>query len=698
MLAVPRFIVISLCGLACIGPRAAALSESADDELASSFGDAATISIATGSQKPLRLAPAVASVISAADIKAMGALDLDQVLETVPGLHVARVANIYGAVWTMRGIYSEFNPQVLVLQNGMPMTTLFIGSRSHLWSGYPLHNIARIEIIRGPGSALYGADAFSGVINLITKSGEAQPGTELGIGAASFNNREAWLRHGGKWGRFEVAGYVRVGRTDGSKDVIESDAQNGLDQAFGSHASLAPGTTNRSYDAIDANLELGLDKWRWRGGYILRDNIGLGVGAAPVLDPVGRASSERISSELSFTDAQFARNFGLGLNLSAMQYLQRIPEPVRVFPPGASFPTGSFPQGMIGKPETSERQLRFSAFAQYSGFANHRLRMGGGHDDLNMYDTREAKNFTLSASGLPIPAGPIRAYYGSDVFLPPHRRKIDYLYLQDEWQFAPDWTLTAGVRHDHYSDVGHTTNPRLALVWQASYNLNLKLLYGQAFRAPAFIELYSLNNPTQRGNPNVRPETIKTLEAALIWQADKNTQVKLNAYHFRQKDIINNVPDTPAGTGSAYANVGRQDGHGLETELNFQPAPSLRLSGNYSFQRNIDKTTNTDAGYAPHHHVFARADYNFASEWFVSPQLNWVAARKRAFGDARPPIADYRTLDLSIRTSSSKWELSATVRNLFNTDAREPSLAPGSIYYDLPLPRRSFELQASYRL
>jgi outer membrane receptor for ferrienterochelin and colicin len=101
----------------------------------------------------------------------------------------------------------------------------------------------------------------------------------------------------------------------------------------------------------------------------------------------------------------------------------------------------------------------------------------------------------------------------------------------------------------------------------------------------------------------------------------------------------------------------------LETELAWQPAPSLRLMGNYSFQRNIDKATNTDAGYAPHHHVFARADYNFASDWFVSPQLNWVAAR-----------------------------------NLFNTDAREPSLAPGSIYFDLPLPRRSFELQASYRL
>ena len=78
-----------------------------------------------------------------------------------------------------------------------------------------------------------------------------------------------------------------------------------------------------------------------------------------------------------------------------------------------------------------------------------------------------------------------------------------------------DWYLTAGVRHDQYSDFGGTTNPRLALVWDTAYNLTSKLLYGQAFRPPSFSELYNINNPVGQGNPNLKPETNQSVELAL---------------------------------------------------------------------------------------------------------------------------------------------------------------------------------------
>jgi iron complex outermembrane receptor protein len=289
----------------------------------------------------------------------------------------------------------------------------------------------------------------------------------------------------------------------------------------------------------------------------------------------------------------------------------------------------------------------------------------------------------------------------TDPFLRPQRRKVDYLYVQDEWGFAKDWALTAGLRHDRYSDFGGTTNPRLALVWDAALDLTAKLLYGRAFRAPSFSESYGITNPVALGNPNLSPETNSTVEAAFSWQARRDTQVNLSFFRYAMKDIIRTVPNAIAGTGATYANTGGQRGSGAELELVWDAAHSLRFTGHYAYQRSIDETSGQDAGYAPHHHIYARADWRFAGNWLASSQINWVADRQRAAGDTRPAIPDYKTVDLTLRTNRSKnrWGFAASARNLFNADVREPSLAPGlTIPYDLPMAPRSLYLQAIYKL
>jgi outer membrane receptor for ferrienterochelin and colicin len=135
-----------------------------EEELALIYGNESTASIATGNLQSLRRAPAVAGVITAEDIAAIGATELDQVLETVPGVHVSPPVN-YEPLYPIRGIHGGTNPHMLMLLNGVPMSTMLTGSRGSIWGGYPVEHIARIEVIRGPGSALYGADAYSGVIN-----------------------------------------------------------------------------------------------------------------------------------------------------------------------------------------------------------------------------------------------------------------------------------------------------------------------------------------------------------------------------------------------------------------------------------------------------------------------------------------------------------------------------------------------------
>lgn len=663
-----------------------ATPQSEEEELALAYGDKSFVSIATGTRQPIARAPSVATVVTAEDIAAIGAADLDEVLETVPGLHVARSGAAYNPIYTIRGIHTQYNPQVLMLVNGIPITGVYTGNRSQIWGGMPVENIARIEVIRGPGSALYGADAFSGVINIITRTASDLDGTQLGLRAGSFNSRDAWVLHGGEWSGFDVAAYLRVGATDGQRRIIAADT------LAGSPASLAPGPVNLGRDAIDARLDLARNQWRLRAGYQQRDNVGTGAGVASALDPQGRNFGERVSTDLTFQDANFAPNLDVTAQASYLHITEQ--SDLTLYPPG--FP--GFPAGVIGNPYQWERHLRFNLSAAYTGLQNHKLRFGAGTQNDDLYRTKETKNFSRPAPGILLPLGSVVDVTDSAPFLRPHIRRVNHVYAQDEWAFTQDWYLTAGVRRDQYSDFGGTTNPRVALVWETAYNLTSKLLYGRAFRPPSFSELYNINNPVALGNPNLKPESIESVELAFAWQPAGTVQTNLNLFHYQMKDIMRFVqnPDTSF----TAQNAGRQHGQGIEVELAWEARTNLRLSGNYAQQRSIDETTNQDAGNAPQHHIYARADWRFMPNWTLNTQLNYIAGRKREPTDTRPVIADYRTVDLTLRNQkrSSEWDFAFTVRNLFNADAREPSPAPGLIPNDLPLAPREYRFELSHQL
>jgi outer membrane receptor protein involved in Fe transport len=497
------------------------------------------------------------------------------------------------------------------------------------------------------------------------------------------------VQHGCHAGPLDVAAYLRLGSTEGFKSGI----------AHGAAGTSGPVNVGRQ--SVDGNLDLGHDKWRLRFGYKLRNNLETGAGIAQAPDPVGRQKSERITGDITWADPQFGKDWGMGFAASYLQYTQRIPTIFQLFPPGSNIGGGVSANGFLGGPETWERQFRLSGYATYAGFAGHSLRVGLGHDDLNLYETHETRNFTYAANGALIPnaGGVVVDYSATDPFLRPQRRKVDYLYAQDEWNFARDWTLTAGLRHDRYSDFGGTTNPRLALVWDATLDLTAKLLYGRAFRAPAFIEAYGIGNPVAHGNPRLLPETDSTVEGAVSWRARRDTQLNLSLFHYHMQDVIRTVPNVVPNTGSTFANTGRQNGNGAEVELVWDAARTLRFTGNCAWQRSIDEVTNRDAGYAPHRHIQARADWRFAGDWRAGPQINRVADRRRAVGDARPAVPDYTSVDLTLRAERGKdqWSFAASVRNLFNATILEPSLAPGTaLPGDLPMPGRSLWAESRF--
>jgi outer membrane receptor for ferrienterochelin and colicins len=674
-----------------------ATPQSDEEELALVYGDKSFVSIASGSRQPIARAPSVATVVTAEDIAAIGAADLDEVLETVPGLHVSRSPLGYDPIYIIRGISTQYNPQVLMLVNGIPTTGVVYGDRSIVWGGMPVENIARIEVMRGPGSALYGADAFSGVINIITKTASDLNGTELGLRAGSFNSRDGWIQHGSTLGGFNVATYLRAGHTNGQRQIIAADSQSYFDSLTGTNASLAPGTVNVERNAIDGRFDLSREKWRLRAGLQRRDHVGTGAGIASALDPQGKNFGQRISTDLTYQDTNLAPDLDVTAQASYLHITEK--SDLVLFPPGANLGSGAFPEGVIGNPYKWERHLRFNIAAAYTGLHSHKLRFGVGTQNDDLYRIQETKNFSTPSPGALVPLGSVQDVTETAPFMHPHSRRVNYMYAQDEWAFIRDWYLTAGLRRDHYSDFGNTTNPRLALVWETAYNLTSKVLYGRAFRPPSFSELYAINNPVGLGNPNLKAETNASTEIAFVWQTTRTLQANLNLFHYQMKDILRFVQDPNTGISTAQ-NAGRQHGQGFEVELTWDANHSLRLTGNYAQQHSIDEATNQDAGNAPRQHVYARADWRFIPRWTLDTQLNYVADRKREPGDTRPPIANYHTVDITLRNQKQRndWDFAVKVLNLFNADAREPSPSPGLIPYDLPLAGREWRIELSHQI
>ena len=672
------------------------------------------VTIATGLAQPLAKAPAVATVITAADIKAIGATNITQALETVPGLHVSTNFQVGVPIFSFRGMHSVFNPQVLIMVNGISINGLFTGNPDLMWKGMPVEAISRIEVIRGPGSAVYGADAFAGVINIITKTSAEMDGSEFGVRLGSFDTEDAWFTTGGKLGEVDAAFFLEYHSTDGHGATLEADAQTYLDNIYGTNASHAPGPVSFPEKSIDLSLDLSRGNWRLRTGLERYGDIGAYAGVARALDPEARARLTRWSADLTWDAPSFSDNWDLMTQLSYFDNRQEMEDNsvIHLFPRGTDLdldgdlaPDGPFPDGLVNFLEHSERHTRLNFTGLYKGFEKHLIRLGVGWHLADLYKVRHSVNYGFNpATGsivYPTTAGsPLFSL--SDTFyafMPEGDRKNHHVYIQDVWQVADNWDLTAGLRYDDFSDFGNTTNPRAALVWSTRDNLTIKLLYGKAFRSPSFTETRVKNTLSHLGNSNLVPETIQTVELAFDYRPTRELQFDLSLFHYDWENMIQYVLDPAPATTSTAQNAGRQTGHGLELAAKWQASTALLMQGNVAWQESTDEETGKDAGNAPNVQTYLRADWRFLPQWHLNTQVTWVGERKRASGDTRDPVDDYTTVDLTLRYSKNNraWEVAVIARNLFDEDVREPSVNGVLLPNDLPQAGRSLFGEVRYR-
>ncbi len=662
------------------------------------------IGVATGFKQSTALAPASTTVIDAKDFALTGMTDLDDILESVPGLHIVRSpVSYYNPIYALGGIASTYSPETLILLNGIPINTLYTGGRILVaYGGMPTTMISRVEVIRGPGSALYGADALSGVINIITKDSEELKGTQAGVQTGSFERHDAWLTHGGTYQDWKIG--IGIHHTDsaGQKGMITEDVQTQLDRLFNTNISLAPSSVNLSRRTWDMDLSLAKGHWKFHTLYQKRNHIGAGVGVAQALSPEGLMKSDRVYSDITYDNQNFTKDWSLMARVSYADVQYDTEQDFVVYPPGAF--NGAYPVGMRGATGLSERQNYFELTTEYKAIAAHKIRLGMGYRYNEIYKVSDHRNFgTHPITGAPIsPTLELTDISNtSAAFIPTGNRNNWNLFAQDIWKINDSWEMTAGGRYDHYSDFGTTFNPRLALVWKTTPHFVTKLIYGKAFRAPSFQELYQANNPVAFGNPDLKPEKIQSYEIAFDYRPNEKWYIGVNSFIY---DVTDKILFIPTAGGTSYAqNSGSQQGRGFVVEGGWQLNRNFVLTGNYAMQTATDQDDHKVAN-VPKHDLYLRTDWKFAPNWHLNTQLTGIIERKRAFNDPRPPVDDYATVDIALhyQPQNSAWSFGLSIRNLFDVNVREPTPGPDStgvisVPYDLPMEGRNFLIRADYR-
>jgi len=665
---------------------------------------------ATGTPKTVRTAPSVATVITAEEIKNIGARTINEALETVPGLHVGvSTKNATSQVYSIRGIHTSVNPQVLLLMNGVPISYLFSGTRAFF--NMPVSSVSRIEVIRGPGSAVYGADAFAGIINIITKDAGDVDGTIAGARTGSFDTNDAFIQHGGTYKGWDIFAGLEYQTSNGdSSRVVDSDQQSSLDAILGTNASAAPGALESGYESLDLHLGLARENWNLRLWGAIQDNDNYD-GVTNVVSRGGDLDINQYLADLTYENDELIRDLTLTGRFYYMYYKNKTL--VQLFPEGAELPIDldgninkdapailtSFPDGVWGEPVQIDKQTGTELTGLYSGFERHRVRSAIGYKHLRE-EYESLQNFgpgVLDGSQL-IQDGTLTDVTGTgNIFAPDKTREIFYLSLQDEWDFARDWELVAGIRYDNYSDFGNTFNPRIALVWQTRDDLTTKILYGTAFRPPSFTELYARNNPSNNGNEDLDPETIQTVEFVADYKPLSTLNLRMNLFYYEIKDLIELVQD-PGQTTQTSQNSKDQKGQGFELEAMWLPVNNLVLKGNLAHQRSENSNTGEPIPDAPRWQAYMNAHWSFMPKWSLDAQYFWIAERKRAAGDLRGEVKDNDIVNMTLRRTniSRHWEAALAVRNIFDENVLEPGNT--SIPGDYPMEERSFWAEVRFHM
>ncbi|MCF6149149.1 MAG: TonB-dependent receptor [Candidatus Kuenenia sp.] len=659
----------------------------------------AKVTIATKRDTTITKAPGIISVITEPEIKNMGYRTFAEILRTIPGFEILK-RGAYGTVIpAIRGVEGE--NMVRVMLNGHFVNNPYIGDAFQNFDDFPLENVDRIEIIRGPGSALYGENAFLAVINIITKDISALEGIRVNSGYGSFDTMEGNILFGEKYGEVSVTGMLHYSETKGLEESINSDFVTAMDNAFSSFgfpkASEAPGSPDDWRRKYIMNLKANYKDFYFEGFY-LNKNRGGYLGIQDAL-----TNETDIENNYVFTEIMYKKKLGERLAISPRIYYDQFDDDyyVESLPEGTtlSFDTNqdniyetfyTYSEGLIGNGRYSQKIAGTEIPIDIELFTGNLFTMGMEFRLINQTNISYYSNFHPLTYE---PLSSIQDFSDTYPFANDVTRRIWSAYVQDVWDITDKINLTTGFRFDDYSDFGGEFSPRIGLTWEILENASLKLLYGRAFRAPNFDEMYITNQPARHGNESLEPETIDTYEIGIDYTINRYITSKVNYFYNNIKDLIVLQLKDPGLW--QFENFRDAYIHGIEFESRINFTKNNYLFMNYTFQDPNDENGKNLPFVTKHKGNFG---VNMQPWKYINTNLStfFSGKRYREEGDSRDDLPSYALLNLSL-IAKDFWEtmeIQGTVNNLLDKDYDDP----GNVYVpdDLPRPGRTFFIGMSY--
>jgi iron complex outermembrane receptor protein len=486
-------------------------------------------------------APASITIVTASEIQRFGYRNLADILRSVPGFYVT-----YDRDYSFVGVrgfgrLGDWNSRILVLIDGHRINNNVLG-QAMLGNEFlvDVDMIERVEIVSGPGSSLYGANAFFAVVNVITRTAKQVKDWELSFQAGSFGTYEGRATYGHQFRGLAVLL---------SGTFYDSKGQRLFFPEFDSPANNNGITSDTDYESYKHILAtLAFHGFTLQGLFSTRDK---GVPTAyfgAVFNDPGDFNVD--SHQYVNLDYQHSiKTWQLDAHTSYDQARLQGPVPLAPVTPGDPVVLDTF--SFRGNWWTGEAKLSGDLFER-----NH-VTLGSEIRDNLRQDQGELLN-------------PPKVFNAE-----PNSSLITALYAQDELGITSRLTLNAGVRFDHYSTFGGTTNPRTALIYRPAGKTTLKLLYGDAFSAPDVYEISPDFGGFYDDNLKLRPERIQSFEARVEQGLGPYFQLSSGVYHNRIDDLITLVL-LPVDENFQYQNNGKAEATGMDVEITGRAANGLQ--------------------------------------------------------------------------------------------------------------------------
>lgn len=617
--------------------------------------------------KHLNQAPANASVITDKQIEAMGAQTLAEVLVTVPGVSIVTTTPYGKRSLMVRGSYNTEGDLVLFTINNYSISHVITGSAGWHFLDMSASNIKRIEVIRGPGSALYGANAAVAVVNIITKNGEDMNYSRVGIGAGNFDKHNYSVVSGRNLDDWNYA--LMMNHSDKGKSGTNVDSDKFL-QSGELDDSLELDEFHASAQFNNIELEYFISKML-RRGYI---------GADYTLNN----ESEQKSLQQYFK-ATYDKYLAENVHLRSTAYYDdwNLDFFYEFYPEGAM---DGFPEGVLATVEFGAYSTGIDGQLDISLHDNHTISIGLVYQEMASYNTESKANYD------PLTYQPLGEFTSIAPGLPEKRRTIAAAFFQNVYRFSAGVETTLGLRHDRYSDFGETTNPRAAVVWTYDPKTFIKIMYGKAFKAPNYQELYITSNPFLHGNPELDPSIVSTIETSVSHIYTSAAKASITAFYTEYDEVIQ------LDSNGLYQNSGNDRYQGIELGAQIGEYNASNLEVSYTYTQARDKVTDVDLVYIPVHQAKANMTYRMEAMLSAYLGLRYSSEKERLETDEREDIPAVTVVDTALNWTAGTipLQLQFAVKNVTDEKYRDPDMSQ-TLVNDFPYPGRNYLLSVKMR-